>query len=140
MNSAHCDYSNHILSDSLNNNNSKPFWNYIKYKLDNIGISPLKRDGVLFNDKIDKAKILNDQFTSVLTQYDGNGIPTSKGDKFASIDELTIAKLLCDLKSNKAFDPDGVLSRISKETDTELAHRLVPFFTQSLNESTPPKD
>ena len=59
MNSAHCDYINHILSDSWNNNDSKPFWNYIKAKQDNIGISPLKRDGVLLNDKIDKACMCN---------------------------------------------------------------------------------
>ena len=91
LNTAHWDYINNILSGSLNNNDSKPFWNYIKAKKqDNVGISPLKRDGVLFNDKIDKAKILNDQFTSVFTQEDRNAIPTLKGDKFPSIDELTI--------------------------------------------------
>ena len=146
LNTAHWDYINNILSDSLNNNDSKPFWNYIKAKKqDNVGISPLKRDGVLFNDKIDKAKILNDQFTSVFTQEDGNAIPTLKGDKFPSIDELTITsegieKLLHDLKPNKASGPDCVPARFLKETATELAPALGAFFTQSLNKSTLPKD
>ena len=146
LNTAHWDYINNILSDSLNNNDSKPFWNYIKAKKqDNVGISPLKRDGVLFNDKIDKAKILNDQFTSVFTQEDGNAIPTLKGDKFPSIDELTITsegieKLLHDLKPNKVSGPDCVPARFLKETATEFAPALGAFFTQSLNKSTLPKD
>ena len=142
MNTAHWDYVNNILSDSLSNNDSKPFWNYIKAKKqDNVGISPLKRDGVLFNDKIDTANILNDQFTSVFTQEDGNAIPTLKGDKFPSIDELTITyenieKLLRDLKPNKASGPGCVPARFLKETATELAPALSAFFTQSLNKST----
>ena len=146
LNTAHWDYINNILSDSLNNNDSKPFWNYNKAKKqDNVGISPLKRDAVLFNDKIDTAKILNDQFTSVFTQEDGNAIPTLKCDKFPYIDELTITsegieKLLHDLKPNKASGPDCVPARFLKETATELAPALGAFFTQSLNKSTLPKD
>ena len=100
---------------------------------------------MLFNDKIDKAKILNDQFTSVFTQEDGNAIPTLKGDKFPSIDELTktserIEKLLRDLKPNKAPVPDSVPARFLKETATEFAPALSAFSTQSLNEATLPKD
>ena len=146
LNTAQWDYINNILYDSLNNNDSMPFWKYIKAKKqDNVGISPLKRDGVLFNDKIDKAKILIDQFTSVFTQEDGNDFPTLKGDKFTSIDQLTITsegieKLLRDLKPKKASGPDCVPARFLKETATELAPALSAFFTQSLNKSTLPKN
>ena len=91
LSTAHWDYINIILFDSLNNNDSKPFWNYIKAKKqDNVGISPLKRDGVFFNDKIDKAEILKDQFTSVSTRENGDANHTLKGDKFSSIDDLKI--------------------------------------------------
>ena len=150
LNTAHRDYINNILSDSLNNNNSMSFWNYIEAKKqDNVRISPLKRDGVLFNDTIDKAKILNAQFTSVFTKEDGNAIPTLKNKKFTSIDltidDLTITpegieNLLRDLKPNKASGPDCVPARFLKEMATELAPALSAFFTQSLNESTLPND
>ena len=91
LNTAQWDYINNILSDSLNNNDSKPFKIYIKAKKqDNVRILPIRCDGVLSNDKIDKAKSLNDQFTSVFTQEDGSTIPTLKGNKFPSIDEQTI--------------------------------------------------
>ena len=86
----------------------------------------MKRDGVLVNNTIEKAKILNDQFTSVFTQENVNNISTLKGDKFPSIDELTITsegieKLLRDLKPN---NPDCVPARFLKETATEVVPAL----------------
>ena len=121
------------------------FWNYIEAKKqDNVRISPLKRDGVLFNDTIDKAEILNAQFTSVFAKEDGNAIPTLKNKKFPSIDltidDLTITpegieKLLRDLKPNKASCPDCVPARFLKEMATELAPALLEWIntTQRLD-------
>lgn len=44
----------------LKNNNSKPFWKYVKSrKQDNIGVSPLKSNGQLVNDSKAKADITN---------------------------------------------------------------------------------
>jgi hypothetical protein len=43
----------------LQNNNSKPFWKYIKSKKqDSIVVTPLKDHGKLFNDAKDRPKFL----------------------------------------------------------------------------------
>ena len=43
-------------------------WSYIKsQRQDHCGVAPLKVDGVVYNDSLDKAKILNNCFTSVFT-------------------------------------------------------------------------
>jgi hypothetical protein len=49
--------------EGLQNNNSKPFWKYVKSrKQDNIGVSSLKSNGQLVNDSKGKADILITQF------------------------------------------------------------------------------
>jgi hypothetical protein len=59
---------NNIISEGFENNNSKPFWNYMKSKKqDNIRVVPLKRSGGLYESK-EKAEILNNQFKSVFTK------------------------------------------------------------------------
>ena len=41
---------------------------YVKArKQNNVGVAPLKKDGVLMNNSKDKAEILSDQFRSVFT-------------------------------------------------------------------------
>ena len=66
---AETDYVNKTIQEGFENNNSKPFWRYIKSKRqDNIGTAPLKRKGSLFNDCKDKAQILVEQFRSVFTK------------------------------------------------------------------------
>ena len=52
-------YVNKIIQDGLDNNNTKPFWKYIKSKRqDNIGTPPLKKNGTLVNDDVGKSDIL----------------------------------------------------------------------------------
>jgi hypothetical protein len=52
-------YINKNIMEGLQNNNSKPFWKYIKSKKqDSIGVAPLKDHGKLFNDAKDKADFL----------------------------------------------------------------------------------
>ena len=71
---AELDYVNKTIQEVFENNNSKPFWRYIKSKRqDNIGIAPLKQKGSLFSDRKDKAQILVDQFRSVFTIIIING-------------------------------------------------------------------
>jgi hypothetical protein len=55
--------------EGLQNNNSKPFWKYVKSrKQDNIGVSPLKSNEQLVDDSKGKADILINQFKSVFTR------------------------------------------------------------------------
>ena len=50
-------YINNTINDSLKQNNSKPFWKYVKSKKeDNIGVSPLKSGNHLVTDGKGKLK------------------------------------------------------------------------------------
>ncbi|CAG2186661.1 unnamed protein product [Mytilus edulis] len=63
---AEYNYINTTILEGLENNNSKPFWKYVKSrKQDNIGIAPLKSNGHLINDSKGKAELLIKQFSSV---------------------------------------------------------------------------
>ena len=68
---AEYNYINTMIEEGLKNNDSKPFWRYIKSrKQDNIGVSPLKDRGTLTSDSLQKANILLSQFQSVFTKED----------------------------------------------------------------------
>ena len=59
--------------------NPKKFWKYVKSKRqDKIGISTLKKDGLVFDTSKEKADILNKQFHSMYTKEDSSNI-SSKG-------------------------------------------------------------
>ena len=61
-------YVNETIEKGLSENNSKPFWRYVKSKKeDNLGISPLLSAGKLVGDSAHKAKLLVNQFSSVFT-------------------------------------------------------------------------
>ena len=73
---AEMDYVNKTIQEGFDNNNSKPFWRYIKSKSqDNIGTAPLKRKGTLISDSKDKAQILVEQFRSVFTKMGNHVLP-----------------------------------------------------------------
>ena len=55
----------------MENNNSKPFWNYMKAKKrDNIEVATLKQKGFLSNESKEKANILVTEFKSMFTRHD----------------------------------------------------------------------
>ena len=59
---------NTIIEKGLTENNTKPFWKYIKSrKEDNIGVSPLKSNGQLHSDSTTNAQLLLRQFSSVFS-------------------------------------------------------------------------
>ena len=60
---SHWRHINTVLDESLKEGNSKPFWKYVKSKrVDSIGISALKENGLLFEDSRSKAEILLNNF------------------------------------------------------------------------------
>ena len=93
---------------SLETQNSKPLWRYIKSQRQNrCGVSPLLHDGQLHSDSRRKAEILNQQFCSVFTDEDTTNMPklerppTTDTDKI-EITESGITKLLSELNADKA--------------------------------------
>ena len=69
---AHLNYINDIFEEGISNNDTKPFWRYVKsQRQENVGVAPLKANGQLHSDSATKANILSQQFQSVFTQEDG---------------------------------------------------------------------
>ena len=62
----------------------KHFWSYVKSKVKSkSNVSNLtKEDGTLTTSDKEKAKILNDFFTSVFTAQNGNNIPDMEDSNF----------------------------------------------------------
>ena len=111
-------YINNTINDSLKQNNSKPFWKYVKSKKeDNIGVSPLKSENHLATEGTRKAEKLIDQFQSVFTKDDGSSVPsvpTRVNDHIPSltINKIGVNKLLQNIKVSIAARPDGFPNRV----------------------------
>ncbi|KAK3107538.1 hypothetical protein FSP39_016928 [Pinctada imbricata] len=139
-------YVNNTIQEGLLNNNSKPFWSYVKSKQqDNIGVSPLKRKGQLLSDSKSKAVILINQFSSVFTQDDSNIMPpvSKTCDSVIPdiiINEEDVLKLLKNIQTAKAPGPDSIPNRVLKECATELAPSIALLFQKSLDTGCLPRD
>ena len=137
---------NDILQVSLEQGDLKPFWSYIRaQRQDNSGVSPLLKQGVLHTNNLSKAKILNDQFSSVFTREDTTDIPHLHNPAYKDISVLHISqegveKLLRNVKASKASGPDRVPCRFLTELAPELAPILTKIFQQSLKDGVLPLD
>ena len=145
---AHWNYVNSILNVSLEEGNSKPFWNYVKSKRnDNIGVSGLKKDGVLHQESKDKANILNSQFKSVFTKENpSEKMPNMNTEhEYPPIGDIRIdpagaEKLLKNLNVNKACGPDQISNTFLKECAQELSPILSHIYQLSLDSGELPSD
>ena len=76
------DFVNNTIQEGFDNNNSKPFWHYVKaQRQDNVGVAPLKCIGVLHSESKNKAQILVEQFYSVFTKT-GNKVLSKLSKQF----------------------------------------------------------
>ena len=138
-------YINDILQLSLDDNNPKPFWRYVRsQRQDNVGVSALKAGGRLFSDGLTKAELLSKQFSSVFTKEDKSNVDKLFGPYYPDINDLTIniegvEKLLFGLNPSKASGPDEIPCRLLKELSHELAPVLTAIFSQSLDSGILPK-
>ena len=84
-------YINDILSLSLTDNNSKPFWLYIRcQQQDNLRVAALKENGRLFSGGTKKVDILSRQFAPVFTRDSGGTQARLYGPNYPAIKPLTI--------------------------------------------------
>jgi hypothetical protein len=146
MRKAEQQYINNTIEQGLKENNSKPFWRYVKSRRqDNTGVAPLKDGPSLVSDSLEKSKILLRQFCSVFTRDDGTPPPQMKDPPSPNISELNIteegvAKLLRNLNASKSCGPDGIPSKILKQCAAVLASPLTTIFTHSLQSGNLPND
>ena len=136
---AEWDYVNTNIIDGLNNNNTKPFWKYVKSKrYESGGIAPLKKGTNLISDSKGKAELLLNQFKSVFTKPTNNDLPStriqSKNIRPIIIDQKGLEKLLTNINSSKTSGPDNIIpNRILKECAIHLAPILKTILQCSLD-------
>ena len=144
---AETDHINATIQKGLDENNTKPFWRYVKSRReDKVGISPLKKMGQLYNDSKDKAQILVDQFSSVFTREDPKAnLPTKKKLYNQKINPLRVTtegvkKLLDGININKSKGPDNIANIVLKNCAAQLAPVISYIFQLSIDTGTLPKD
>ena len=143
---AEVDYVNRIIQDGLDNNNTKPFWKYIKSKRqDNIGTPPLKKNGTLVNDGVGKSEIFVDQFKSVFTKITKRDLPTMSAKCKTNISPLHInsngvEKLLSSINVKKSTGPDSIPNIILKDCAKQIAPGLSAIFQCSIDSGELPDD
>ena len=118
----------------LEEGNSKPFWQYIwNLRQDNISVSPLKNEGRLEPDRLQKAEILSRQFKSVFTNEDKISVDKLFCPNFPPTNSLVVSqklvKLLSGLDVSKAAGPDDIPCRLPKGLSNDLATVLGAIFT-----------
>ncbi|CAC5405752.1 unnamed protein product [Mytilus coruscus] len=85
------EYVNKNIFEGLNNNDTKPFWKYIKSKRqESVGIAPLKKETNLLSDSKGKAELLLEQFKSVFTITSDTNLPTTRIRAKINITPITI--------------------------------------------------
>ena len=143
---AEVDFVNITIQEGFDNNNSKPFWRYVKAKRqDNVGVAPLKVKGVLHSESKNKAQILVEQFYSVFTKT-GNKVLSKLSKQFKyELPGLTITvpgveKLLRKVNTSKAIGPDNISNVILKECASQLAPGLSEIFQNSIDSGKLPTD
>ena len=112
----------------------KRFWSYIKaLRKDNSGVAPLKENGKMHADPLDKSNILNRQYESTFTREDKVNILQPEGQPYPPTPDIDISregvlKLLKKINSNKASGRDMIPARILKDLAEELAPILTEIF------------
>ena len=129
---------NDKLSTSLETENSKPFWRYIKsQRQDRCGVSPLLHASQLHSDSRRKAEILNQQFCSVFTDEDTTNMPKLEGPPTTPMNNIEntqsrITKLLSELNVDKAPGPDELPNLLFKNAAKEISPFLTDIFEHSI--------
>jgi hypothetical protein len=134
------------IGDSLESENTKPFWNYVKaLRRDVFGVSPLSSNGRIVSTAQEKAEALNTQFCSVFTKEDLSTVPDLGNSTVPDMPDLKITtegveKLLQNLKINKSSGPDNVPARILKECAPSVAPILQKIYQKSISSGSLPRD
>ena len=133
------------ISKEIRNNN-KIFWRYVSsQRKTKTSIPDLKRkDGTLTSSDIEKAEILNQQFSSVFTREDTNNVPVFEPlpcSTFLTNIDITpaiVEKNLKKLRTDKSCGPDGVHPYLLNKLANCMATPLSKIFNISLQSGKVP--
>ena len=125
----------------------KRFWSFVKsLRKDNSGVAPLKDQGKIHADPVDKANILNRQYESVLTkEKEDEDTPVLEGNPYSEMPNIMISqegilKLLKKINPHKASGPDMIPARILKDLSDVIAPILTIIFQRNLTHGEVPED
>ena len=136
-NTARWSYIKKLALDLQENDNPKPFWNFVKSKRRGTNnLISLNVDGSVLTDDSSIAQSMNSYFSSVFTTEDHVNFPTQDctfDKKLARIDCSVneVKRHLLKLKPNKSPGPDHIAPCILKSCALELA----PSLTHMINKS-----
>ena len=112
---------------------------------DSSGVAPLRDNGTLKSTPLEKADILNKQFSSVFVNDNDKDYPDLGPNNIPSMPKINVTqkgvlKLLTDLDPHKALGPDAIKPVILKECAYEIAPIFTRLFNMSLQNGTIPSD
>ena len=130
--------------------NPKAFWSHTRSNLKTKSIvaplleNPRDPKSLKFND-VDKANILQRQFSSVYTREPDGIVPIIENRTGVTISDMVITedmvrKELRNLNPNKSCGPDDIHSRMLIELADLLAGPITLLFNQSFENSTLPRE
>ena len=138
-------YLTDIVNPTVDHGNKK-LWSLIRAKRrDTTRVTPLKENGELVQQPLDKANVLNRQFKSAFSPITTEHLPDIGESPYPQMQNITVTvpgveKLLLNLKPHKAAGPDAILPRTLKDFATEIAPVLTFIYNKSLSSSTIPDD
>jgi hypothetical protein len=125
----------------------KTFYAYVRSKSKSRSeIGALKWRGKLVEEDEEKAKVLNEYFSSVFTKENTSTVPTSleleEGKTLSDIyiTEERIQKAVDKMKQNKAAGEDGLVSTFVKGSIEGVKKPLLKIFRRSLEETGIPDE
>ncbi len=147
------DHNHHLdsLINNLNANNQKPFWNWIKRLRGGTCLLPnLHHMGHAYQTAIDKAKIMNQYFSSVFTRESTSGLTSLQSDlqptnSVMSTTELQVTEdevleALLKIDPSKSAGPDEIPGRLLREGAVWLSVPLTKLYNLSLSKGSLPSD
>lgn len=138
-NTARWSYIKKLALDLQENENPKPFWNFVKSKRRGTNnLISISVDGCALTDDFSIAQSMNSYFSSVFTTEDYANFPTQDctvDKKLAKIDCSVneVKRHLLKLKPNKSPGPDHIAPCIFKSCASELAPSLTYMINKSLS-------
>ena len=136
-------YLTDIVNPTVDHGNKK-LWSLIRAKRrDTTGVTPLKENGELVQQPLDKANVLNRQFNSAFSPITTEHLPDIGESPYPQMQNITVTvpdveKLLLNLKPNKAAGPDAILPRTLKDfaTVTSKANKALGFVKRNIHSSS----
>ena len=128
------------LETGKRGNTMKRFWTFIKHKRsDGRQIPPLKSEGLLHSEPVEKANILNNQFQNAfskktnISKEEFSNLCKMQGTRVSGVE-----KLLSKLNPTKAAGPDNITPRVLQELAPFIAPILTVIFKISYESGTIP--